>query len=467
MRMCAESRHLDETQYGIGNGSITRHRQLVVSVPIPYATYYAPIASDATTLPPTLRPRLSHATPTPPSPRPARLRPAPRSTSPPCLSPPWPFPSAPPTARPALNAAAALIHADAAFIHTFAFSSNTLPGLLHPSSSPSSKLPRCDSPASQPYCMGRGPALRRALLSDRCVHAFTIYHSLNYTQFLRWRFDVRQHREKLMDMSTPTEPPHRTSLCPGHRRASQRLHRKAVPRSESNGLEFVVLSPYPIARHYKVFMSLSVRTSPSIVSARCTLFKGGRRSEVDVFAFQSPTHRACPFRRLASWCCSTPSRIPWGLLRLPICAAPVLRRRESSFTVCTQIAYLRCEPTLRASYSIHFFGVFPIRIHDSVSTAIHTAFSHTGAFSIHGVVPVTRLTNDRRSFLFLCIPVSHRARAHTHPYLNQPDGPSTHPNDLLQRRPLPCRASLPPLIAPPSHHPRRSRWSVVKHMRPD
>ncbi|KAJ7347411.1 hypothetical protein DFH08DRAFT_960744 [Mycena albidolilacea] len=77
-------------------------------------TTYAPIASDATTLPPTLRPRPFYATPPPPRrlhahPCPTRLRPAPRSTSPPCLSPPWipslhlstlpPYPSAPPTAH--------------------------------------------------------------------------------------------------------------------------------------------------------------------------------------------------------------------------------------------------------------------------------------------------------------------------------------------------------------------------------
>ncbi|KAJ7870553.1 hypothetical protein B0H13DRAFT_1896117 [Mycena leptocephala] len=81
-------------------------------------------------------------------------------------------------------------------------------------------------------------------------------------------------------------------------------------------------------------------------------------------------------------------------------------------TVCTRIAYLRCEPTLRASYSIHFFGVFHNRIYESVSTTIHTASSHTGAFSIHGLVPVTRLSldthsNNRRSFLFLYMLVSH------------------------------------------------------------
>ncbi|KAJ7797836.1 hypothetical protein B0H14DRAFT_3493183 [Mycena olivaceomarginata] len=103
-------------------------------------------------------------------------------------------------------------------------------------------------------------------------------------------------------------------------------------------------------------------------------------------------------------------------------------------TVCTRIAYPRCEPTSRASYSIVFFGVSHSGIRDSVLTAIHRVFSHAGA--IHVVV-------------------GHRARAHTHPYLNPQEGPSTHPDDLLQRRrPFPYRTSF---IAPLRTHRHGAR----------
>ncbi|KAJ6549917.1 hypothetical protein B0H19DRAFT_1378665 [Mycena capillaripes] len=43
-------------------------------------------------------------------------------------------------------------------------------------------------------------------------------------------------------------------------------------------------------------------------------------------------------------------------------------------TACTKIAFLRCEPTLRASYPILFFGVFHNATHEGVPTVIHAAF---------------------------------------------------------------------------------------------
>ncbi|KAJ7763681.1 hypothetical protein B0H14DRAFT_2633716 [Mycena olivaceomarginata] len=75
-------------------------------------------------------------------------------------------------------------------------------------------------------------------------------------------------------------------------------------------------------------------------------------------------------------------------------------------------------PAVRVAsrYSIVFFGVFHSGIRNS---AIHVV-------------------------------IGHHARAHTHPYLNSQEGPSTHPDDLLQRCcPFPYRTSF---IAPLRTH---------------
>ncbi|KAJ7932186.1 hypothetical protein B0H13DRAFT_1857316 [Mycena leptocephala] len=144
--------------------------------------------------------------------------------------------------------------------------------------------------------------------------------------------------------------------------------------------------------------------------------KGGWRCEVDVFAVRlpvpyTPTVRVTSTASLHGAAASLLA-FPGDYCVCPFAPHPFCVDENPRLTVCTRIAYLRCEPTLRASYSIHFFGVFHNRIHESVSTTIHTASSHTGAFSIHGVVPVTRLSldthsNNRRSFLFLYMLVSH------------------------------------------------------------
>ncbi|KAJ7895775.1 hypothetical protein B0H13DRAFT_2523687 [Mycena leptocephala] len=74
--------------------------------------------------------------------------------------------------------------------------------------------------------------------------------------------------------------------------------------------------------------------------------------------------------------------------------------------VCARVAPPSRLPTPRHSTTTHldlhptiniFFGVFHNGTHESVPTAIHAAFSHTGAFSIHGVAPATRLRLGTRS----------------------------------------------------------------------
>ncbi|KAJ7440569.1 hypothetical protein FB451DRAFT_1191477 [Mycena latifolia] len=87
-------------------------------------------------------------------------------------------------------------------------------------------------------------------------------------------------------------------------------------------------------------------------------------------------------------------------------------------TGCTRIAYLVCESTLRASYSI-LFGVF------------------------HHAIPATPLSlgtrsNNRRSSFHTSSSVI--VRAHTHPHLNHQEGPGTRTDHLPQRRrQFPCR----------------------------
>ncbi|KAJ7817029.1 hypothetical protein B0H14DRAFT_3148381 [Mycena olivaceomarginata] len=67
-----------------------------------------------------------------------------------------------------------------------------------------------------------------------------------------------------------------------------------------------------------------------------------------------------------------------------------------SLRVRLGIACPRCEPTFRVSFAI-IFGVVQSGIHQSVPTAILAAFSHTPSFSVHGVVPATRLSLGTRS----------------------------------------------------------------------
>ncbi|KAJ6537022.1 hypothetical protein B0H19DRAFT_1270696 [Mycena capillaripes] len=55
-------------------------------------------------------------------------------------------------------------------------------------------------------------------------------------------------------------------------------------------------------------------------------------------------------------------------------------------------SYPRCVPVSQASYSIVQSG-----IHESAPSAMDAAFSHTGASSIHGLLPTTRLSLRTRS----------------------------------------------------------------------
>ncbi|KAJ7351209.1 hypothetical protein DFH08DRAFT_1078342 [Mycena albidolilacea] len=57
----------------------------------------------------------------------------------------------------------------------------------------------------------------------------------------------------------------------------------------------------------------------------------------------------------------------------------------------------RCEPASRASFSIIFFGVVQSGIYECLPTAIFAVFSHTPSFSVHCVVPATRLSLGTRS----------------------------------------------------------------------
>ncbi|KAJ7804322.1 hypothetical protein B0H14DRAFT_3883504 [Mycena olivaceomarginata] len=106
------------------------------------------------------------------------------------------------------------------------------------------------------------------------------------------------------------------------------------------------------------------------------------------------------------WVGWPPTRPPCASLphrRFEVLQRPFSRslrgRRESSSHCVVRLgtACPRCEPTSRASYSIIFFGVVQSGIHESVPTAILAAFSHNPSFSVHGVVPATRLSLDTRS----------------------------------------------------------------------
>ncbi|KAJ7681584.1 hypothetical protein B0H17DRAFT_1205711 [Mycena rosella] len=203
-----------------------------------------------------------------------------------------------------------------------------------------------------------------------------------------------------------------------------------------------------------------------------TAEKAGGGAKWAYVEFQSPARgrRARPLRRVASSCRGVPSR------------API--EENPRLTACTRIAHPRCEPTSQAPYSILFFGVSHNGIHESVSTRTMRptppAFinhASPGANSSNSMdrparpgdtdqSPALRHPSASTPTALLCVHVvvSHRPRAHTHPYLNQQEGPSTHPDDLLQRRrPFPCRTSL---IAPP-HRRLGSRWSVVDDKHPD
>ncbi|KAJ7812215.1 hypothetical protein B0H14DRAFT_3879749 [Mycena olivaceomarginata] len=100
---------------------------------------------------------------------------------------------------------------------------------------------------------------------------------------------------------------------------------------------------------------------------------------------RTPLRRRPP-TRLASRCCSAPSR------------ALSVDDENPRLTACTA---WDCLPALRTHIasivSIIFFGVVQSGIHESVPTAILAAFSHNPSFSVHGVVPATRLSLDTRS----------------------------------------------------------------------
>ncbi|KAJ7351239.1 hypothetical protein DFH08DRAFT_957566 [Mycena albidolilacea] len=90
--------------------------------------------------------------------------------------------------------------------------------------------------------------------------------------------------------------------------------------------------------------------------------------------------------RLASRRCSAPSR------------ALSVDDENPRLTACTawdSLPALRTQS--RASFSIIFFGVVQSGIHESVPTAILAVFSHTPSFSVHRVVPATRLSLGTRS----------------------------------------------------------------------
>ncbi|KAJ7686750.1 hypothetical protein B0H14DRAFT_904321 [Mycena olivaceomarginata] len=82
--------------------------------------------------------------------------------------------------------------------------------------------------------------------------------------------------------------------------------------------------------------------------------------------------------RVQSSCIPAPPRASLRGAAAPLLAlSPWTTRILVSLRVRLGTACLRCEPTLRASFSIIFFGVVQSGIHESVPTAILAVFSHT------------------------------------------------------------------------------------------
>ncbi|KAJ7303143.1 hypothetical protein DFH08DRAFT_977213 [Mycena albidolilacea] len=174
------------------------------------------------------------------------------------------------------------------------------------------------------------------------------------------------------------------------------------------------------------------RVNPQAVYLACS-FSGSRPLSYTAenedgganWAYLSPPRacRARPFR-LFRRVAAAPSRVPWGPLRLHIRAAFCVDENPR-LTACTCIAYQRSEPIFRTSYvpfDSHRSSLMILLRNTRERT--YAAFSHTAAFSIYDIVLATRLSLDthRRSFCYTSS-------------LAIQEGPSTHPDDLPQRRP--------------------------------